>query len=282
MILFLIKEAVRSNRRAKLSFLFSLSSTTVGLVLIAVSLLSVKISESVETYLQNQFEVQVYLKEGLTKSQIENLKNDLQKLEHVKSIEFISKKKAAEKFVKETGEDFRTILDYNPLPASFIVKTTGEGAINFASLLTRIKKIKEVDDAVFPNAIYQKMLFYLNTFQKYIAGLGILLSVIAFYVIFSTIRLIIEGRKGEIETMKLVGGSLFSIKFPLLLNGMIIGLLSALLAISFIYSAEVLIRVYFFNRLPNFLNYTVVLLILGPALGLISSLFASWKISLKL
>jgi len=282
MILFLIKEAVRSNRRAKLSFLFSLSSTTVGLVLIAVSLLSVKISESVETYLQNQFEVQVYLKEGLTKIQIEKLKSDLQKLDHVKSIEFVSKEKAAEKFVKETGEDFRTILDYNPLPASFIVKTAGEGAINFASLLKSIKKIKEVDDAVFPNAIYQKMLFYLNTFQKYIAGLGILLSVIAFYVIFSTIRLIIEGRKDEIETMKLVGGSLFTIKFPLLLNGMIIGILSALLAISFIYAAEVLIRVYFFNRLPNFLNYTVVLLILGPALGLISSLFASWKISLKL
>ncbi|NCQ17016.1 MAG: hypothetical protein COW85_00150 [Ignavibacteria bacterium CG22_combo_CG10-13_8_21_14_all_37_15] len=282
MILFLIKEAIRSNRRAKLSFLFSLISTTVGLILIAVSILSIRISESIETYLQNQFEVQVYLKDGLTKLQVENVKNDLQKLKNVQSIRFVSKEKAAEKFVKETGEDFRKILDYNPLPASYVITTAGEGTINFPSLLKSIKKIKEVDDAVFPNALYQKMLFYLKTFQKYIAGLGILLSIIAFYVIFSTIRLIIEGRKDEIETMKLVGGSLFTIKFPLLLNGVFIGLISGFLAISFLYALEIFIRVYIFNRLPNFLNLTFVLLILGPALGLISSFFASWKISLKL
>lgn len=282
MLLFLIKEAIRSNRRAKLSFLFSLSSTTVGLLLIAVSLLSVKLSQSIETYLQNQFEIQVYLKEGLTEVELENLKIKLKKLENVQSIEFVSKEKAAEKFVKETGEDFRTILDYNPLPASFIVKTSGAGNINFPFLLKSIKKFKEVDDAVFPNAIYQKMLFYLNTFQKYIAGLGILLSLVAFYVIYSTIRLIIESRKEEIETMKLVGGSLFTIKFPLLLNGMIIGFVSGFLAISILYGLEIVVRSYFFNQLPNFLNKSLILLILGPALGLVSSLFASWKISLKL
>ncbi len=282
MILFLLKEAIRSNRRAKLSFLFSLSSTTVGLLLIAISLLSVQISHSIEAYLQNQFEVQVYLKDGLTEVQQENLKSNLKKLKNVQSIEFVSKEKAAEKFVKETGEDFRTILDYNPLPASFIVKTTSDGNINFSSLLKSIKKFKEVDDAVFPNAIYEKMLFYLKTFQKYIAGLGIVLSIIAFYVIFSTIRLIIESRKEEIETMKLVGGSLFTIKFPLLLNGMIIGFVSGLLAVSILYAAEIFVRIYFFSQVPNLMNNTFVLLLVGPALGLVSSFFASWKISLKL
>ncbi|MCK9209767.1 MAG: permease-like cell division protein FtsX [Ignavibacteriaceae bacterium] len=282
MILFLIKEAIRSNRRAKLSFLFSLSSTTVGLLLIAISLLSVQISHSIEAYLQNQFEVQVYLKDGLTEVQQENLKSNLEKLKNVQSIEFVSKEKAAEKFVKETGEDFRTILDYNPLPASFIVKTASGGNINFSSLLKSIKKFKEVDDAVFPNAIYEKMLFYLKTFQKYIAGLGIVLSIIAFYVIFSTIRLIIESRKEEIETMKLVGGSLFTIKFPLLFNGMIIGFVSGFLAISILYASEIFVRIYFFSQVPHLMNNTFVLLLLGPALGLVSSFFASWKISLKL
>ncbi|MFA6597391.1 MAG: permease-like cell division protein FtsX [Ignavibacteriaceae bacterium] len=282
MIPFLIKEAIRSNRRAKLSFLFSLSSTTVGLLLIAISLLSVKISRSIETYLQNQFEIQVYLKEGLTSVQQENLKSDLKKLKNVQSIEFVSKDKAAEKFVKETGEDFRTILDYNPLPASFIVKTGESENIDYPLLLKSIKKFKEVDDAVFPNAMYEKMLFYLKTFQKYVTGLGILLSLIAFYVIFSTIRLIIESRKEEIETMKLVGGSLFTIKLPLLLNGVIIGLVSGFLAISILYGLETFIRMYFLSQFPNLLKSTYVLLILGPSLGLLSSLFASWKISLKL
>jgi len=282
MTLFLFKEAIRANRRAKLSFLFSLSSTTVGLVLIALSLLSVQISKSIESYLQNQFEVQVYLKEGLTKNQREGLRKNLEKLKEVKSVEFISKEIAAAKFVKETGEDFRAILEYNPLPASYILKTVGTGAINFPSLLKKVKMFEEVDDAIFPNAMYQKMLFYLKTFQKYIAGLGILLSIIAFYVIFSTTRLIIESRKEEIETMKLVGGSLFTIKLPLLLNGMLIGLISGLIAITFLYISEVLIRTYFYQQLPGFLNYTFVLLFLGPALGLISSLLATWKISLKL
>lgn len=282
MMLFLFKEAIRSNRRAKLSFLFSLSSTTVGLVLIAVSILSVKISQSIEAFLQNQFEVQVYLKEGLSEIQTEDVRNNLAKMKEVRSIEFVSKEKAAEKFVKETGEDFRSILEYNPLPASFIIKTIGNRTINYSSLLKKIKTFEGVDEALFPNAIYQKMLFYLMTFQKYVAGLGIFLSIVAFYVIFSTTRLIIESRKEEIETMKLVGGSLFTIKFPLLLNGMIIGLISALMAIGFLFLSEVVIRTYFYRGVPGFLNSTIILLFLGPALGLISSLFASWKISLKL
>lgn len=282
MTLFLFKEALHSNRRARLSFLFSLSSTTVGLVLIAMSFLSVKISQSIETYLQNQFEVQVYLKESLTQTQKEVLKKNLENFKEVKSVEFISKEKAAEKFVTETGEDFRTILEYNPLPASYIIKTVENKSVNFPSLLSRIKTFREVDEAIFPNALYQKMLFYLNTFQKYIAGLGILLSIIAFYVIFSTTRLIIESRKDEIETMKLVGGSLFTIKFPLLLNGMFIGLVSGFLAIGLVYLIEISIRNYFYSGFPHFLNSTLVLLILGPALGLVSSLLASWKISLKL
>ncbi len=282
MTFFLLKEALRSNRRAKLSFLFSLSSTTVGLILIAVSLLSVKISKSIESYLQNQFEVQVYLKDDVTESQKDRLKGDLEKLKEVSSVEFISKEKAAEKFVKETGEDFRTIIEYNPLPASYIIKTIESKPVNFPSLLSRIKTFREVDEAIFPNAIYQKMLLYLNTFQKYVAGLGILLSIVAFYIIFSTTRLIIESRKDEIETMKLVGGSLFTIKFPLLLNGMFIGLVSGFLAVGFVHLIEVSIRIYFYNGFPQFLNSTLVLLILGPAFGLVSSLLGSWRISLKL
>jgi len=282
MILFLFKEAIRANRRAKLSFLVSLTSTTVGLVLLAVSLLSVKISQSIENYLQNQFEVQVYLKEGTTEVQRIQLENNLKKIKNVKSVEFVSKEIAAEKFVKETGEDFRKILDYNPLPESFIVKPVAGEAINFPLILKNIKTFTEVDDAIFPNAIYQKMLFYLKTFQKYVASLGVLLSLIAVYVIFSTIRLIIESRKEEIETMKLVGGSLFTIKVPLLLNGIFIGLLSAILAILLIYAAEFFIRAYLFKQLPHYFNSVFVLLILGPLLGLISSLFASWRISLKL
>jgi len=67
-----------------------------------------------------------------------------------------------------------------------------------------------------------------------------------------------------------------------LLNGMLIGLISALLAIGFLFVSEVLIRTYFYRGLPGFLNSTIILLFLGPALGLLSSLFASWKISLKL
>ncbi len=282
MIAFLVKEAIRSNRRAKLSFLFSLSSTTVGLILIAVSILSVKISQSIEAYLKNQFEIQVYLEEDLSKIQIEEVRNKLVEMKDVRSVEFISKENAAEKFVKETGEDFRTILEYNPLPASFVIKTSGNQTLNYSSVLKKIKNFEGVDEAIFPNAIYQKMLFYMKTFQKYVAWLGIFLSIVAFYVIYSTTRLIIESRKEEIETMKLVGGSLFTIKLPLLLNGIFIGLMSALIAIGFLLALEVFIRNNFYKELPGFLKSTIILLFLGPVLGLISSLIASWKISLKL
>jgi len=282
MILFLIKEAVRSNRRAKLSFLFSLTSNTLGLVLIAVSLLTVRISHSIESFLKNQFEIQVYLTDGLTANEYENINGELGNLRDVESVEFISKEKAAEQFVKETGEDFRKILDYNPLPASFVVKTSVGREINFPVLLKRIQQIKNVDEAVFPNAIYQKMLFYLKNFQKYITILGVVLLIVAFYVIYATIRLIIESRKDEIETMKLVGGSLLTIKFPLLLNGIIIGTLSSGITVSLLYLSGIFIKKYLFFSLPTNYDTILILFLVGPGLVFLSSLLASWKITLKL
>jgi len=282
MFLFIVKEAFRSNKRAKLSFLFSLLSTTVGLVLIAWALLSIKIGNSLELFLRSQFEIQVYLKEGLHDQDIELLKSDLGNFVGITSVHFVSKDDAAKKFVSETGDDFRKILDYNPLPASFVLKTSQLPDFNIDKVKKQISLLPGVDEVVFPDSIFRKMLAYLKVFQKYVFLLGCLLSLVAFYVIFATTRLIIASRHEEIETMKLVGGSLSSIKFPLLLNGVFIGLISSGFALIAVYGVELLLRRYLWSNLPGMLSSSFILLLVGPALGFISSLIASWKISLKL
>jgi cell division transport system permease protein len=212
---------------------------------------------------------------------------ELQSKIYADSIEFISKDKAAEQFIQETGEDFRKILDYNPLPASFVVKIS-ELYVNSDSLSFIIKDLSNlelVDEVVFKEGFIYRLLNYIDTVKVYIFLLTILVSLIALYLVYATIRLIINSRMIDFETMKLVGAKLSTIKIPVIVNGIIAGLFSGILSyiIFLLFKKQLLIVEALEIMFTKYMiEYLLIIFLTGPILVLLVSLFTLRKVSLKI
>ncbi|MCH7772916.1 MAG: hypothetical protein IH784_00720 [Bacteroidetes bacterium] len=121
MIIFWFKEAFKSISRAKSSFFLTLISLTLAVILIEASITALKLSEIFQKKIKSNINVSLFIKDPFNENNIKDYKSELSRKNYIKSVKYVSKDEAAKSFIRETGEDFREILDYNPLPASFVV-----------------------------------------------------------------------------------------------------------------------------------------------------------------
>lgn len=286
MIFFYLKESFRLFSRAKLSSFLTFISTTLAVVLIVISFFLYQSSEKLENYLKENITISLFVKDSALKENIKSMETELINTGFVTETTFISKEDAVDIFVKETGEDFRKILDYNPLPASFSAKLKSEYAArdSIKKIISTFSSFNWVDEVVHRDDFTQKLLDYIKEFRMYIVAITILILIVSLYLVYSTVRLIINSRAEEFETMKLVGAKLSTIKIPVIINGFLIGLLSAAAAgflfyliISYASSYISLLKVLNFDKL----QYLLIIFISGPLLSIIVILFTLRKVTLK-
>lgn len=170
MILFWIKEAFKLIARSKFSFLLALVSITLSVILITMSVFIIRSSNYFEKQLKRSIVISVFIKENFTPDELEESKNQLQHQNFLASYEYVSKEQAAEIFIKETGEDFRKILDYNPLPASFNIKLKDEytGRDSIKNIITKLSGFDWSSEVVFRQDFYHKILSYIDQAKIYI------------------------------------------------------------------------------------------------------------------
>jgi cell division transport system permease protein len=287
MILFWIKEAFKLIARSKFSFLLALTSITLSVILITISVFIIRFSNHFEDQLKSNIVISVFIKDKITNDEIDQIKTELHQLKYLSSSEFIDKDKAAEIFIKETGEDFRKILDYNPLPASFNLKLKNEYANrdSIKKIINTLSGYNWSDEVIFRQDFYQKILFYIDQAKVYVFALTGLIFLVSLYLVYSTVRLILNSKYSELETMKFVGAKLSTIKMPIILNSAITGLLSGLIAFGIIwalyyYIKELLITID--AVIPNKVEFIVLILSLGPIIGILVTILSLRKISLKI
>lgn len=287
MILFWIKEAFKLIARSKFSFLLALTSITLSVILITVSVFIIRFSNHFEDQLKSNIIISVFIKGNSTIEEIDQIKSELSQLKYLSSSEFIDKDKAAEIFIKETGEDFRKILDYNPLPASFNLKLKNEYA-NRQSIKAIIKILSEYnwsDEVIFRQDFYQKILMYIDQAKIYVFGLTGLIFLVSLYLVYSTVRLILNSKYSELETMKFVGAKLSTIKMPIILNSVITGFLAGSIALAIVWLLYIYVKGFLIsidNVIPNKIEFIVILLSLGPIIGILVTIISLRKISLKI
>jgi cell division transport system permease protein len=287
MIFFYLSEALRSIKSAKTSFILTTISLTISALLILFCFFTLQVSDYYSSSLKSNIKINVFIKEAANKEDKENLLGELQKKNYSKKVEFISKEAAAEQFIKETGEDFRKILDYNPLPASFVVRVSKEYAnsdsLNF--IIKDLSGLTMVDEVVFKEGFIYSLLNYIDKAKIYLFIVTAIVFMVAVYLVYATVRMIIHSRMNEFETMKLVGAKLSTIKIPVVLNGLIAGLISGLLAFLLfnffqeqIKSFSTLVKI--LNE--NMLKYLMIIFFTGPILVLLVSVFTLRKVSLNI
>ncbi len=287
MILFWLKEAFKLIGRSKFSFLLALISITLSVILITVSVFIIRSSNYFEQQIKRSIVISVFLKDNLTEQNVDTSKQEISQQKFIASFDYITKDKAAEIFIKETGEDFRRILDYNPLPASFNIKLKDEysSSDSIKKIIKQLSGYNWCGEVVFRQDFYHKVLSYIDQAKIYVFTITGLILLVSLYLVYSTVRLILNSKYSELETMKFVGAKLSTIKMPIILNSAITGLFAGIISLGIVLAVYYYLREYFTSIdqiIINRYEFIVMLLVLGPVIGIIVTIISLRKISLKI
>ncbi|HET9026579.1 MAG TPA: permease-like cell division protein FtsX [Trueperaceae bacterium] len=216
--------AIRGNWIASVS---TITTMTLSLtILVGFSLVSVNLNNALAS-LQGELELAAYLADG---ANVQQLTSTVRAWPEVESLEFVSKSQALAEMVVDLPALGRAAgLVENPLPDTFHLRLLDPAYTSLIRLrLEQLPGVSEVDDSSAEVATF----LALNDVLR--IGGSILIVVLlgaALFAIVNSIRAAITARKEEIDVMRLVGASRGFIRLPFLLEGFLLGLISAALAL---------------------------------------------------
>src|SRR3989338_1128442 len=282
------------NALVSLSAIFIM---TVALFVIGSTMLLSVFLESSLAEVRSKVDINIYFNPDATEENIFTLKHSLESIPEVAAIEYISRDQAIENFKARHENDYlmTQALDElvdNPLGAILTIKAKDPSQYEAIAL-----HVKEEQDAPSSgsNSIYSvnygKNKVVIDKLTSITAGVErvavavlVLLVAIAIVITFNTIRLAIYISRDEIAVMRLVGASNIFVRGPFIVEGVMYGVVAAIVATGLLYPATLWLErstdsfyggthlfVYYINNLNQLLS---VLLLVGIALGAVSSFLA--------
>jgi len=232
---FLVGEAFRDLRRAgrvaiSAIVLIMLSLGAVGSFL----LLSDNLGKAVATW-RDRLRVIVYLKHEPSTAGAAALVRRVEALPDVAAVRYVGRAEALAALKKTLGKEAAAAdtLTTNPLPASLEVTPSAEGATPEGArrLVERLSALPEAEDVAGGVEWVDKLARLQRLVTLVGLGFGAVLAVAAILTVTTATTLVLHARRHETEIMRLVGAPELTIRLPLLLQGMVQGLLGAALAI---------------------------------------------------
>jgi cell division transport system permease protein len=235
--IFFLREALRGLRRSSAPALAALLTVLLTAVVLGVFIPIVQATTGTANEVRSRVVVDVYVTDSATDAQTGALRRAIVSTPNVQSVEFISKAEALSRAEKKNPNAFKEgaeLLGSNPLPASFRVTPDDPD------------RIQEIVDALGPNgrprlaAIDEvrnreeetdKILSATGLVKGLTAGVAGLLVLASVALVANTIRLSVFARRREVEVMKLVGATNWFIRWPFVIEGMIVGFFGGLLAV---------------------------------------------------
>lgn len=286
-IKYYFREAVLSIIRNSWLSMASVGVVAVSLLILGASLLLVLNANTIADNLESSVEVSLFLEDNLPPDRIKALGEKIKAMPEVAHLEYVSKERALEEMKRNFG-DKRDILegleDKNPLPDAYRIKTHSVEQV--APLAAQLGTLAEVNQVRYGQGVVEKLLALSNWIRT--AGLVtmVLLGIAAVFLIATTIRLSVFARRKEIGIMKMIGATNWFVRFPFLLEGMMLGLAGAILAVIGVYFgylsliSNIQLSLPFMQLVTDrsvLLLLTEGLLVLGLAIGAAGSLISVRK-----
>ncbi len=195
----------------------------------AASLFSMNVAQVVDSVGQSN-ETSVYIKRDYSQLEAVYIGKEIEKLDNVASTSFLSKEEAMEQFKQQLGDDalFAEMQGRNQLPDTIIVVM--DDLSQYDSTVEQIKKIEGVEDVSSHSEIAETLTQMSNLVSAISFGVTLALTIVSIFIIANTIRVTMYSRRFEISIMKSVGATNMFVRWPFLMEGMVIGFISALLA----------------------------------------------------
>jgi cell division transport system permease protein len=235
---FFLREALRAMRRNAAPTFAALATVLVTMLVLGVFIPIVQATNGAANTVRSRVLVDVYMKTDATKADVARVRGELRKVAHVKSVEFVSKQQAYAQQVKRSPQAY-ALLGSNPLPDTFHVVPDNPGnVLKVRQALTPAAPgggSGTIDAAIQTVSNHKddtrKILEVTDLVKITAAVLTGLLMIASIFLIANTIRLSLYARRREVEVMKLVGATDWFIRWPFVIEGMVVGAAGALFAI---------------------------------------------------
>ncbi|HKG36722.1 MAG TPA: permease-like cell division protein FtsX [Solirubrobacterales bacterium] len=247
---FFIREAFRALRRNAAPSLAAIVTTIVTVILLGVLIPVLQTAQAKSDEVRSSLELRVAVFDDATKAEIASLREDLAVIPNVSSVGFVSKAEALRELKADLEDDTLTAqLNSNPLPANFVVKA--DDAANLDAIRQAItppgpsgepQPISPVIESVFDRSEergeIEQVTGALRIVLLVITGLLLIASLM---LIGNTIRLSIYTRRREVEVMRLVGATRWFIRWPFMIEGVLVGFVGGAVAILILWLGKVTI-----------------------------------------
>lgn len=238
--------------------LASITSITAVLLILGIVLILILSLNNIVLDTRERFdEVQVFLEDEITSAQLEEIEKKAKASNKLVSVTFKSKDEALEEMKEGWGDEGYLLegLEENPLPHTLILKLKD---IEYAEdVIKSIENLEGIEEIQYNYDIMEKLVLFTNYIRTGGLAIVLILILVSIFIISNTIKLTVTARKREINIMKYVGATNGYIRGPFVIEGVVFGLIGAIisiLAVNYGYN-------YFFNAASDklYVLFTVYL-----------------------
>jgi cell division transport system permease protein len=234
---FFLGEVLRNFSRNTGMQLTAIGTVAITIVLLGLFLFVRAALADAGNRLLDQIEISAYLRSDATAAQAAAIGGFLAKDPRIASAQFVPKKQGlAELRARTRGAIDTELLTENPLPDKFRIKVRQPEQVD--SVAATVRRLTGVDNVVYGQKIVQRLLALGGVFRR--VGIGLILASVgvASIIISNTIRLTVFARRREIAIMQLVGATNTYIRLPFICEGLLDGLIGALVALALLAGAR--------------------------------------------
>ena len=281
---YFIQEVFHSLRRNNWMTFASIGTVAVSLFVLGVFLILVLNMNRLAGMLESQVQISVYLEDHLTDREKRQIGYDIESLQGIDSVTYVDRETAKERLKERLG-DQKYLLDAlsedNPLPVAFEVTVTTPAVVESAA--GAIAAMQGVEEAKYGQDVVEHLFDITRLMRIFGFVLMGLLGGATLFIISNTIRLTVFARRKEIAITKYVGATDWFIRWPFLLEGIVLGCIGGFIAAVALRSfyAAMAAKIYstlaFFPLMPQypFMNYvTLAILLAGIVIGAIGSVIS--------
>ena len=287
---YMIKQGMIGLWRNRGMSVASISSVTSALLILGIIITLVLNMNNIALLGQSQFDnIQVYLEDELDNQEIASIGGELENIQGVARVEYESQEDALEKMKESWGDQGYLLdtLENNPLPNSYIVYFQELEASQ--EVVQRIQEIEGVDEVRYYQEVIDNLISIADFVQLAGLVLIVILGLIAVFIISNTIKLTLNARRQEITIMKYVGATNWFIRWPFVIEGIILGLFGSLIALAIVYYGyQYLYNIVYTRFYALFAEYIVsaeamlqqiilLFVVLGIGVGILGSLISMRK-----
>ena len=275
---YLTKEGFRNIRVNHLMSIASIAVLMSCLVMMGAAFMVIVNVNNVMSEIESQNVVMVYLKDEVQGEALTEMREKITLMQNVKKCEFVDKETAFKQQLEELDTDATYFEGVeNPLPDLF--KVSVSDMTKFDKTVAELKTLDGVDSVRDNREIAQTLVKIRQTIFYVSIGVIAVLLLISLFIIANTVRITMYSRRLEINIMKSVGATNWFIRWPFMVEGMVLGAISGILSLAVVWGLYRLVQSSVSSMLAmvsrgfttvSFLDYIVYILVAFLVIGIVS------------